>query len=158
MYVFAAGTQTLFNPSPLLGIMVDVEYEDNEIVKFPYYYQAFSPTAPTEPMQLPPVNYSRDLGIPSDFPIAVCDPPKWTLASEVYIYCCATTLCVVSFFLWGNNLLFPQLSEQKRNEFTSHAQTQLDHYNKIKVYFFFFFFFFFFLISIIYICFIYISS
>ena len=100
MYVFAAGTQTLFNPSPLLGIMVDVEYEDYEIVKFPYYYQAFPPTAPTEPMQLPPVNYSRDLGIPSDFPIAVCDPPKWTLASigGIYVYCCATTLCVVSFF------------------------------------------------------------
>ena len=155
MYVFAAGTQTLFNPSPLLGIMVDVEYEDYEIVKFPYYYQAFPPTAPTEPMQLPPVNYSRDLGILSDFPIAVCDPPKWTLASEVYMCTAVLLHCALwVFFLWGNNLLFPQLSEQKRNEFTSHAQTQLDHYNKIKVYFFFFFF----LISIIYICFIYISS
>ena len=85
MYVFAAGIQTLFNPSPLLGIMGDVDYEVYEIVKFP----------------------------------------------------------------------FPQLSEQRRNDFTTYSQKMLDHYNKFKVYFFFFFFF---LISIIYICFIYISS
>ena len=102
MYVFAAGIQTIFNPSPLLGIMADVEYEDYEIVKFPYYYQVV-PTVPTEPVQLPPVNYSHDFGFPSNFHITVCDPPKWTLASEVCIYCCATTLCVVSvdyiFFL-----------------------------------------------------------
>ena len=62
MYVFAAGIQTLFNPSPLLGIMGDVEYEVYEIVKFPYFYQVF-PNAPTEPVKLPTINYS-DFGFP----------------------------------------------------------------------------------------------
>ena len=51
MYVFAAGIQTLFNPSPLLGIMADVEYEDNGFVTFPFYGQNF-PDMQTEPVQL----------------------------------------------------------------------------------------------------------
>ena len=36
---------------------------------------------------------------------------------------------------------FPQLFEQRRNDFTTYSQKMLDHYNKFKIYFFFFFFF-----------------
>ena len=48
MYVFAAGIQTLFNPSPFwvskLGIMADVKYEDYGIITFPFYDENFTGT------------------------------------------------------------------------------------------------------------------
>ncbi|KAL0000254.1 hypothetical protein SO802_019856 [Lithocarpus litseifolius] len=83
--------------------MGDVEYEDYEIVKFPFFYENF-PNAPAEPVELPTVNYS-DFGFP-DLHISLPPPPKWTLATE--------------------------LSEQRRNDFTSYAQSMLAHYNKTK--------------------------
>ncbi|KAK9999550.1 hypothetical protein SO802_019153 [Lithocarpus litseifolius] len=85
--------------------MADVEYEDYEIVKFPYFYDEDLTNAPSEPVKLPTIDYS-DFGFPANFHVTICDKPKWTLATE--------------------------LSEQRRNEFSSHAQTQLEHYNKIK--------------------------
>ena len=97
MYVFVAGIQTLFKPSPFwvskLGIMADVEYEDYGIVTFPFYDRDF-PDIQSELVQLP-VKKFTDFGLP-DLDIRVRPPPAWTLASEVYMYCCATTLCVVS--------------------------------------------------------------
>uniref|UniRef100_A0A7N2KRB6 Uncharacterized protein n=1 Tax=Quercus lobata TaxID=97700 RepID=A0A7N2KRB6_QUELO len=59
--------------------MGDVEYEDYEIVKFPFFYQVF-PDAPTEPVKLPTVNYS-DFGFP-DLHITLPNLPKWTFATE----------------------------------------------------------------------------
>nr|XP_023888431.1 uncharacterized protein LOC112000519 isoform X1 [Quercus suber]XP_023888432.1 uncharacterized protein LOC112000519 isoform X1 [Quercus suber] len=82
--------------------MAGVQYEDG-FVTFPFYDQDF-PDMPREPVNLPTKKFT-DFGYP-DINIGVCAPPTWTLASE--------------------------LSEQKRNLFTSNAQLMLDHYNKIK--------------------------
>ena len=111
MYVFAAGIQTLFNPSPFwvskLGIMADVEYTDSGFVTFPFYNRDF-PDIQSEPVQLP-VKKFTDFGLP-DLNISIRPPPPWTLASEVYMYCCATTLCVVSvvyvFFFYEEIICF----------------------------------------------------
>ena len=75
----------IFNP-PLfwaskLGIMADVEYEDYEIVKFPYFYEVLT-NAPSEPVKLPTIDYS-DFGFPANFHVKICDEPKCTLATEV---------------------------------------------------------------------------
>nr|XP_023880274.1 uncharacterized protein LOC111992643 [Quercus suber]XP_023880275.1 uncharacterized protein LOC111992643 [Quercus suber] len=82
--------------------MAGVKYEDG-FVAFPFYYRNF-PDMQSEPVELPTKSFT-DFGYP-ELNIKVCDPPAWTLASE--------------------------LSEKKRIEFTSQAQLMLDHYNKIK--------------------------
>ncbi|KAK7831190.1 uncharacterized protein LOC112000521 [Quercus suber] len=69
---------------------------------FPFYNQDF-PDMQSEQVKQPTKKFT-DFGL--DLGIRVCAPPAWTLASE--------------------------LSEQKRIEFTSQAQSMLDDYNKIK--------------------------
>ena len=79
----------------------NVEYTDSGFVTFPFYDRDF-PDIQSEPVQLP-VKKFTDFGLP-DLDIRVRPPPAWTLALEVYMYCCATTLCVVIvvyvFFLY----------------------------------------------------------
>ena len=54
--VGGCGIQNLFNPSLFcalkLGIKANVENEDYEIVKFPYFYKVLT-NAPSEPVKLP---------------------------------------------------------------------------------------------------------
>ena len=83
--------------------MADVEYEDYEIVKFPYFYEVLT-NAPSEPVKLPTIDYS-DFGFPANFHVKICDEPKCTrtLAKEVctavllayYIVSCE---CMCVFF------------------------------------------------------------
>ena len=63
--------------------MANVEYEDYEIVKFPYFYEVLT-NAPSELVKLPTatIDYS-DFGFPANFHVTICDEPKWTLATEV---------------------------------------------------------------------------
>ena len=94
----------LYLTPPLLGIMADVEYEDNGFVTFPFYGQNFLICKLNQCSYVRTLKFT-DFGYP-DLDIRVPAPPPWTLASEVYMYCCATTLCVVSvvyvffFFLY----------------------------------------------------------
>ena len=74
--------------------MADVEYEDNGFVTFPFYGQNFLICKLNQCSYVPTLKFT-DFGYP-DLDIIVPAPPPWTLASEVYMYCCATTLCVVS--------------------------------------------------------------
>ena len=109
----------LYLTPPLLGIMADVEYEDNGFVTFPFYGQNFLICKLNQCSYVRTLKFT-DFGYP-DLDIGVPAPPPWTLASEVYMYCCATTLCVVSvvyvfFFIFYEEIICFFLSFLRRKE------------------------------------------
>ena len=105
----------LTDPSPFwvskLGIMADVKYEDYGIVTFPFYDENFPETLTEideDYVELPTLKFT-DFGYPN-IDIRGCPPPAWTLATEVYIYCCATTLCVVSVvYVFFFNIFYEEI-------------------------------------------------
>ena len=66
-----------------LGMMVDVEYEDYEIIKFPYFYELLPSFVDPKSklVKLPTFTFS-DYGFPASFQGTSCDEPRWTLATE----------------------------------------------------------------------------